>query len=148
LPSVITSESIRNTAFAMEKGGYSPVHVDAALERLEDAFANRERDQAVARAGGNEAWYAEARATAQAVLDRLDREPGSKFSRTGALTLGYSTKDVDVFATRLTDYFQKGAPMSVEEVRTVAFRGVKRGYNEAQVDHLLDSVIRVMLAVR
>jgi len=37
---------IRTTAFAMQKGGYSTSHVDAALERLEDAFASRERDRA------------------------------------------------------------------------------------------------------
>jgi len=33
-------------------------------------------------------------------------------------------------------------------VRTVAFRSVKGGYRESQVDYLLDSVIDVMLAVR
>ena len=36
-PTVVTAESIRRTAFDMEKGGYSVIHVDAALERLEDA---------------------------------------------------------------------------------------------------------------
>ena len=45
-------------------------------------------------------------------------------------------------------YFQHGKPLSVDQVRTVVFRGVKRGYNEQQVDLLLDSVIDVMLAVR
>ena len=39
-------------------------------------------------------------------------------------------------------------PMSVEDVRTVAFRPKKGGYREAQVDLLLDSVVNVMLAVR
>ena len=38
--------------------------------------------------------------------------------------------------------------MSVEQVRTVVFRSTKRGYNETQVDLLLDAVIDVMLAVR
>jgi DivIVA domain-containing protein len=46
------------------------------------------------------------------------------------------------------DYFQNGKPMSVDQVRTVAFRSTKRGYSETQVDLLLDSVIGVMLAVR
>jgi len=135
-------------AFALEKGGYSPVHVDAALERLEDAFAVRERERAVAQQGGREAWIGNARATAQVVLDRLDRPAGEKFERTGILTLGYAVKDVDTFAQRLLDYFQRGAPMSVEEVRTVAFRSSKRGYSEAQVDLLLDTVVTVMLAVK
>jgi DivIVA domain-containing protein len=147
IPGVVSSDSIRTTAFAMEKGGYSPVHVDAALERLEDAFAVRERDRAVAQRG-NEEWFAEARSTAQEVLDRLDRPAGEKFSRSGLLTVGYATKDVDAFAARLADYFQSGKPMSIEDVRTIAFRGVRHGYTEAQVDLLLDTVVTVMLAVR
>jgi DivIVA domain-containing protein len=55
---------------------------------------------------------------------------------------------VDAFATRLTNYFQDGRPMSLDEVRTVAFRSKKGGYREAQVDLLLDAVVNVMLAVR
>ena len=39
----------------MQKGGYSTAHVDAALERLEDAFAAEER-QVAARLHGGEAW--------------------------------------------------------------------------------------------
>lgn len=145
---VMTSEVIRTMAFAMQKGGYSTSHVDGALERLEDAFAARERDIAFARTGGDAEWFNTARSTAQEVLDRLDRPAMNKFSRVGPLTTGYSTKDVDAFAERLIAYFQQGTPMSVEEVRTVAFRGTKRGYNETQVDLLLDTVVKVMLAVR
>jgi len=147
-PGVMSSESIRTTSFAMEKGGYSTSHVDGALERLEDAFATRERDHAFAQPGGDAAWYASARSTAQVVLDRLDRPNGDKFARTGALTLGYETKDVDAFADRLIAYFQNGRSLSVEDVRTVAFRSAKRGYNETQVDLLIDTVVKIMLAVR
>ena len=63
-PVVITAETIRHTAFAMQKGGYSTVHVDAALERLEDAFATRERERAL-QSSGDGVWYTQARATAQ-----------------------------------------------------------------------------------
>lgn len=48
---VVTAASIRRTAFALQKGGYSTSHVDAALERLEDAFAARERERAFATTG-------------------------------------------------------------------------------------------------
>ena len=146
--SVVNSETIRTTAFTMEKGGYSPSHVDAALERLEDAFATRERDRAFSQSGGDAAWYGQARSTAQVILDRLARPAGARFSRVNALTRAYNTKEVDAFADRLVDYFQHGKPMSVDEVRTVAFSATRRGYNETQVDLLLDSVITVMLAVR
>jgi DivIVA domain-containing protein len=146
-PTVVTAESIRRTAFDMEKGGYSVVHVDAALERLEDAFAARERERAFAEVG-DQAWYGQARSTAQQALDRLDRPWGHRFKRNNFLTLGYSPKDVDAFGEELTAYFQDGKPMSVDDVRTVAFRTKRGGYNEAQVDVFLDAVIGVMLAVR
>lgn len=146
--SPLNAETIRTMAFAMQKGGYSTTHVDAALERLEDAFATRERDRAFAHPGGDVNWYNQARSTAQVILDRLDRPAGGKFARVGMLTTGYHPKDVDEFGLRLVEYFQKGQPMSIEDVRTVAFRSVKRGYNETQVDLLLDTVTKVMLAVR
>ena len=145
--SVVNAASIRQMAFAMQKGGYSTSHVDAALERLEDAFATRERERAFAEVG-DAAWYAQARSSAQAILDRLARDPGKRFSRVGPFTNGYSPKDVDAFAVRLVNYFQHGKPMSIDEVRLVAFTASKRGYNEQQVDLLLDNVIDVMLAVR
>ena len=121
--------------------------MDAALERLEDAFASRERERAFA-SQGDAAWYADARTAAQEILDRLARPEGQRFTRQGPLSTGYHVKDVDAFSKRLVDYFQNGKPMSVDQVRTVAFRSTKRGYSETQVDLLLDSVIGVMLAVR
>ncbi len=144
---VVTAETIRTTAFSMHKGGYSTTHVDAALERLEDAFASREREREIARQG-DEGWYASARATAQEILDRVVRPKGRKFQRVTVLTIGYSVADVDAFADRIAGYFQSGAPLTVDEVRTVAFRPQRGGYREAQVDFLLDTVTSVMLAVR
>lgn len=146
-PVVVSSTSIRTMAFELEKGGYSAVHVDAALERLEDAFAGRERERAI-QAQGDEAWYSEARSTAQEILNRLARPTGHRFDRVSFLSKGYHRKDVDAFAERLTQYFQQGKPLSVDEVRAIAFRQKSGGYRETQVDYLLDSVITIMLAVR
>lgn len=143
----LTAADIRHVAFSMAKGGYSTTHVDAALERLEDAFSAREREAARARQG-DASWFEEARTTAQVVLNRLDRPLGHRFERVSFLTLGYNRNDVDRFTNRLVRYFQDGRPMSVEEVRTVTFREQRGGYREVQVDLLLDSVTDVMLAVR
>ncbi|WP_426623779.1 DivIVA domain-containing protein [Leifsonia sp. McL0607] len=143
----LTAADIRHTAFSMAKGGYSTSHVDAALERLEDAFAAREREAAHGGAS-DAAWFEQARTTAQVILDRLERPVGHRFEKVSFLTLGYNRQDVDRFAGRLVKYFQDGRPMSVEEVRTVTFREQRGGYREAQVDLLLDSVTDVMLAVR
>jgi DivIVA domain-containing protein len=143
----MSAAEIRRTAFAMQKGGYSTAHVDSALERLEDAFAARERDERRAELG-EEAWFAEARTTAQVIINRLSRDDGERFDRTAPLTAGYNRDEVDRFARRLMRYFQDGKPMAVDEVRTVVFKQQRRGYREAQVDLLLDSVVDVMLAVR
>ncbi|MFT4124145.1 MAG: DivIVA domain-containing protein [Microbacteriaceae bacterium] len=147
-PGVVTSDTIRRTAFPMKKGGYSPAHVDAALERLEDAFAQRERERALQLPGGQEAWYAQARESARQIVERLSRPAGERFGHEGALVRGYDIREVDAFADRLLDYFRRGTPMSVEEVRTVAFTSARRGYSERTVDYLLETVVRVMLAVR
>ncbi|MFC0678589.1 DivIVA domain-containing protein [Lysobacter korlensis] len=146
-PAKLTAEEIRHTAFSMRKDGYSPAHVDAALERLEDAFAARERDRALAEAGP-EAWTAHVRSTAQAILDRAARPDGHKFKRVGVLTTGYHPEDVDRFARKIRGYFEQGKPLTVDEVRTVAFRPRRGGYSETQVDLVLDSVTSVMLAVK
>ncbi len=144
---LISADTIRDTGFTMRKGGYSPTHVDAALERLEDAFATRERERAVA-AAGDQAWYAQARGRAQAILDRIVRPRGKRFRRVSVLATGYSVREVDALTDRVAQYFQSGKPLSIEEVRTVAFRAQRGGYLEGQVDILLDAVTRVMLAVR
>lgn len=146
--SSLSARSIRTVAFGLQRGGYSTSHVDAALERLEDAFATRERERAFATPGGDAAWYTQARGTAQALINRFDRKHGDRFARVGALSQGYHPHDVDEFTERLTDYFQRGAAMSVDEVRTVVFRSSRGGYNETQVDLVLDVVIAVMLAVK
>ncbi|MDJ0337204.1 DivIVA domain-containing protein [Cryobacterium sp. PH31-O1] len=143
----LTAEGIRHTAFAMHKGGYSPEHVDAALERLEDAFAARERFQATS-AGGEQAWMADAESTADVLVARLSRAPGHRFTRASVLAVGYKRVDVDRLANKLVKYFQDGRELTVDEVRTAVFRPERGGYREAQVDLVLDSVVNVMLAVR
>lgn len=147
-PTALSAAAIRRTAFGFERGGYSTAHVDAALERLEDAFATREKERAFAAPGGDAAWYTQARSTAQVLLNRLSRPAGKRFNRVGPLSQGYHPRDVDAFTDRLADYFQRGAAMSVDEVRTVVFRPARGGYNETQVDIVLDTVIGVMLAVK
>lgn len=143
----IDAESIRHTAFTMAKHGYSPQHVDSALERLEDAFAIRERERAL-RATGDDSWFAEARAMAEAIVTRLERPEGHRFDRAGLLTTGYHPADVDQLVTALKGYFSEGRALSIEDVRTSVFRPRRGGYREAQVDLVLDSVVDVMLAVR
>lgn len=143
----ITAGSLRAAAFRMRPGGYSTAHVDAALERLEDAFALRERARALASVG-EETWLAEAKGTAQEILNRIARPEGQRFTRSGRFTTGYDVDQVDAFTKSLYAYFTSGAPLGADDVRTVAFDAQRGGYDEAQVDYLLETVVEVILAVR
>lgn len=142
----LTSAEVRETAFRLVRHGYQTAAVDAAMGRIEDAFAGREREAALSRAGAR-AWVGASRKLAQEVLDRLSRPEGERFRTVGLLHFGYRVSDVDAVADRIARYLESGEPLSVEQVRTVAFRMQRGGYDELQVDAVLDAVVEVMLAV-
>lgn len=143
----LTSSDIRSAAFPLVKGGYAPAEVDSAVERLEDTFAERERESRINEIGIDQ-WNAEARELAQEILNRIGRAKGRRFRRAGLVAYGYSIADVDAFADRVHNFFTAGEHLSRSEVRTVTFRPQLRGYDESQVDAVLDELVRVMLAVR
>lgn len=146
-PAVLTSSDIRRTGFNLRRGGYATEAVDAALERLEDAFAERERATRL-QVTGPDAFAADVRTRAQEILARVARGRRRKFKRVSGFTLGYKPKEVDAFCERIVEYLQYGRALTPDEVRTASFRVVKGGYRESQVDALLDAVIEIMLAVR
>jgi len=143
----VDAKTVREVGFPLVRNGYQVAAVDAALGRIEDAFAARRR-QAVIAAEGAAAWVEQARADAQEILDRLARPKGRRFQRVSFLSYGYAPKEVDVVADRITAFLQSGDPLTVEQVRAAAFRMTRRGYREEQVDALLDAVVDVILAVR
>ena len=143
----VTSANVRSVVFPLVTSGYAPAEVDAAIDRLEDTFAERERDARIAEIG-IDAWNAETRATAQEILNRIARAKGARFRRSGWFVYGYSVAEVDSFTQRIHDYFTEGGNLSRNDVRATVFRPQLRGYDEAQVDFLLDELVRVMLAVR
>lgn len=144
--SEIDATAVRTAAFPLVKRGYQIAAVDAALGRIEDAFATREREQALSRAGAR-AWVGQSRGLAQEVLDRLTRRKGRRFRRAGVLRFGYRIDEVDLVADKIARYLESGEPLTVDQVRSVAFRMQRRGYSEQQVDAVLDAVVEVMLAV-
>jgi len=142
----LTSGDVRRAGFPLVRHGYVIAAVDAALGRIEDAFAARERERALSRAGAR-SWVGRSRDLAQEILDRLSRPAGRRFTRVGPLRYGYRIDEVDIVADRLAAYLEHGEPLTVEQVRTVAFRMQRGGYREAQVDAVLDAVVEVMLAI-
>lgn len=143
----ISAAEVRVASFPLVKGGYAVGEVDAALGRVEDALAAREREQAV-RSEGAGAWVEKARVEAQEILDHLARRRRHRFARTGMLTFGYRIDEVDHVSTRIVRYLRDGEPLTAEQLRSAAFRMQRGGYREEQVDALLDATIDVILAVR
>jgi DivIVA domain-containing protein len=142
----LTAADVRRVAFPLVKHGYAIAAVDAALGRIEDAFAVRERQSVVTRSGARE-WVGRTKETAQVVLDRLSRPRGQRFDRVSVMRYGYRVDEVDLVAEKIARYLETGESVSVEQVRSVAFRMQRGGYRETQVDAVLDAVVEVMLAV-
>lgn len=142
----VSAAQVRAAAFPLVRDGYDVAPVDAALARIEDAFARRERADALSRKGAR-AWVGASRKLAQEVLDRLSRPARHRFRRVPLLRFGYRIDEVDLVAGRIARYLETGEGLSIEQVRTVAFRMQLGGYDEAQVDAVLDAVVDVMLSV-
>lgn len=140
---------IRRISFTMTEGGYSPYEVDAALDRLEDAFAGAERDRYIA-AHGEDAWFELLHERSLPLRRRMERPEGQKFrSPNSAGAQGYRKDLVDALCGRLQRYLDGQDPMSVDEIRTVTFvtaTGID-SYDEAQVDAFLDKATEIMASV-
>ncbi|MGF3055447.1 DivIVA domain-containing protein [Microbacterium sp. YY-01] len=143
----VTSADIRSASFRMVRRGYQPEAVDAALTRIEDALAQRERSAAIAQRGAR-AWVDDARSTAQVIVEHLQRPAGARFARTGILGYGYDRAEVDHVCERITAFLRDGEEITAEQLRSAAFRMKLRGYREEQVDALIDATIDVVLAVK
>jgi DivIVA domain-containing protein len=142
----LSASHVRSAAFPLVRHGYAIPAVDAALTRIEDAFAAQERERALDTSGPQE-WVGRTRENAQAILDRLARVRGRRFQRVSVLRYGYRIDEVDLVTDKLARYLETGEAVTVEQVRAVAFRMQRGGYREVQVDALLDAVVEVMLAV-
>lgn len=143
----LTAADVRVASFPLVKGGYAVSEVDAALGRVEDALAGRERERSV-RSNGAGAWVEQARGEAQVILDHLARRKKHRFDRAGMLSFGYRIDEVDHVGSRIARYLRDGEPLTAEQLRSAAFRMQRGGYREEQVDALLDATIDVILAVR
>jgi DivIVA domain-containing protein len=141
----LTSGQIREVSFRLVRGGYSSSHVDDALDRLETALAEHERNLAIVQYG-ERSWLIGARETADEIALRLGRKPRQRFARSSVFDQGYRVRDVDLFASAILDYVGSGKPMMVSHVRSVTFRAQRGGYREDQVDALLDALVELMLA--
>ena len=147
LLSPVTALEIRGLAFPLKKRGYSARFVDAAMDRLEEVFYERERRARMAQIG-EEAWWAEVGQLLREVRGRLDRPRGKRFRTRGIFASGYRKSQVDAFLDRVSALFAGDDQLTTAEVRGVVFHSQWRGYDEDQVDALLDAVVELLLATR
>ena len=137
---------VRRAAFDLKRGGYKVAAVDEALDRLEVAFSTRVREQYV-RSHGQDAWMQLLAERAQALYPRLRRPAGERFRRPGGLAKGYAVAEVDEILDRLTAFFDRGAPVTAEELRGVIFarkRG-KKAYDERTVDVFIARAVDILM---
>lgn len=144
----LTGRDVRATAFDVLRGGYSTGAVDAALDRLEAAFVARTRQEFVA-AHGQQAWMEQLADGARTLYGRLTRPDGQKFAPAHRGEHGYEPADVDALCRRLVAYFDRGDPLTAQEVRSATFRrrGGAKGYGEGPVDAFCDRAVEVLLGV-
>ncbi|CAG7601602.1 DivIVA domain-containing protein [Leucobacter soli] len=143
----VTSADIRRTAFTVRRKGYSARHVDAAMDRLEEVFFERERRARIAEFG-EESWWAETRQLLSELRGRLERPKGARFRRRSLFASGYRRAQVDAFLDQVTTMLHGEGSLTTADIRGVVFHSEWRGYNEDQVDALLDAVIVLMLSTR
>jgi DivIVA domain-containing protein len=144
----VDSSVIRQVSFSLvDEDGFDTEAVDQALWRLEEAFAKRERAGQTEEMG-EAGYFKTIRAQAQEILDRVARPEKEKFRRSSWIQPGYRVSDVDDFCDRLVSYFQGHEAISVATVRNQKFRTQLGGYDEIQVDRVLDETVAVILAVR
>lgn len=144
----LTGTEVRKVAFDLVRGGYATTSVDSALDRLERAFTTRQR-QDVLKAQGQQAWMEHVAGRARTLYERLRRADGERFAPARRGEQGYRPEDVDDLCHRLIDYFDKGTPLTSDEVRHVTFRKAPghKAYAEGPVDAFLERAVEVLLGV-
>jgi DivIVA domain-containing protein len=148
-PNGLSAPELRRAAFDLTSRGYKTEDVDAALDRLEEAFSNRMREQFL-RTYGRDVWNAQLAERAQVLYDRLRRPKGERFKRPRGLGRGYKSKDVDALLDRITAFFDTGEALTAKDLRLTMFprRAKWRSYDEAQVDAYLARAVDIFLGVQ
>jgi DivIVA domain-containing protein len=140
---VVSSELLRRAEFGLVRGGYDITSVDYALDRLEDAFAQKELARELAEMGS---FALEDRLAkfVETLQLRIDRPRRKRFSKISWPLRGYSVKQVDEFCENLERYLFSGSAMTAGDVRKLLFRTKRGGYEEQKVDAFIERAIEVI----
>lgn len=143
----ITSKQLREKSFVLKNKGYDPRFVDAALDRLEDLFFERERNQIID-TEGKESWDNSVNMLFVELLGRLKRPRAARFKTRSFLAHGYKVSQVDAALDQIMTVINRAELINVNQIRQVRFHPQRGGYDEAQVDAFLDGVVEYLLSVK
>lgn len=144
----VSSRDVREVGFDLVRRGYDVQMVDAALDRMEDAFLRREQEVAKGRLGADRA-HAELSARAATLRPRLDRPDGDRFDRAEHGQPGYDPDEVDELCERIGAWLDGHPGLGHDDLRRAVFttRRGDHGYAEHQVDAFIDRAVEVMASV-
>ena len=140
---LLGAERIRETEFDLVRGGYEVSAVDAALDRIEDALANREISRKRETRGDFAIAHQLERIT-EIVRGRIERPKNKRFDRAAWPSRGYNRKQVDKLCNLILEHLVNGEALTMSEVRRIVFSAQRGGYAENQVDAFIDRVIQIL----
>ncbi|MEN9342615.1 MAG: hypothetical protein RIR24_202 [Actinomycetota bacterium] len=140
---LLASERVRETEFDLVRGGYDVAAVDVALDRIEDALADRELKRKI-ETRGLPALQDQLERITEVVRGRAERPKRRRFDRVRWPARGYSKKQVDVLCNLVLEHLVNSEPLLMSEVRRIVFSAERGGYAENQVDAFIDRVIQIL----
>jgi DivIVA domain-containing protein len=137
-----TAADVRQAGFELVRHGYDVAAVDAALDALE------ERVLAAEQALGGRRGRANTEGDVEFLRGELDAPYMKRFPRAKTLRRGYDIDDVDELVDRVVASLEGKEHLTVDMVRSAAFRPRRGGYQEDAVDDMLDRVVELFLVIR
>lgn len=135
--------TIRATRFDLAKNGYSISTVDAAMEKLEDVFAQRELERKFD-LDGHEAFLEETNQLRDLLLNRVTKKKAKRFARRLWPLRGYNRRQVDGLCSLLANHLNQSEPLVLKDVRLTVFKPKRGGYAEYQVDAFIDRIVELL----
>ncbi len=140
---LLTSERIRETEFDLVKSGYQVEAVDAALDRIEDALADREISRKKDTRGLESVADHKARLE-EILINRVRRPKRNRFEKVSWPARGYNKRQVDKLCNLILEHLVNQEKLKMAEVRRIVFSAQRGGYAENQVDAFIDRVVQVL----
>ena len=140
---LLTSERIRETEFDLIRGGYEISQVDAALDRIEDALADREISRKRNNRGDSSVTDHLERIT-EVVKLRAARPKRKRFRTIAWPSRGYSKREVDRLCNLVLEHIVNQEKLTMAEVRRIVFTATRGGYAENEVDAFIDRVVQIL----